>query len=89
MGDLNLNPDTESIRMIEEAGYRNLIAKHDIKTTRGEMNRKLHPEWAGGKYGYQEFADYTFVSKKVSVTGFEVPEAEVSDHLPMILEIDA
>ncbi|MEK7614944.1 MAG: endonuclease/exonuclease/phosphatase family protein, partial [Patescibacteria group bacterium] len=56
MGDFNLFPDTESIRMFEKAGFQNLITKYNIKTTRGSLIRTLFPEYANGPYGYQEFA---------------------------------
>ncbi|MFA5945808.1 MAG: endonuclease/exonuclease/phosphatase family protein [Patescibacteria group bacterium] len=88
MGDFNLFPETESIKMFERAGYRNLVVEYNIKTTRGSHMRKLHPQHEHGKYGFQEFADYTFVSPGVHVQSFEVPDEPVSDHLPMILEID-
>lgn len=87
MGDFNLLPDTESIRMFAQAGYRNLIDDHQIPTTRGSICRQLHPEFATGKYGFQEFADYTFVTPGINVKSFDVPDAPISDHLPMILEI--
>ncbi len=88
LGDFNLLPDTESIRMFAENGYRNLVLEHDIKTTRGSNNRKLHPQYEHGKYGFQEFADYTFVTPGIHVKAFSVPDEPISDHLPMILEIE-
>jgi endonuclease/exonuclease/phosphatase family metal-dependent hydrolase len=87
MGDFNLFPNTKSIRMIEESGYRNLVVENNIKTTRGSHMRKLFPEYEHGKYGFQEFADYTFVTLGIEVESFEVPDLPISDHLPMILEI--
>ena len=84
MGDFNLLLETESIRMFESAGYRNLISEFKISTTRGTLHKQLHPEYAGR---YQEYADYTFVTPGLKVTSFEVPDVPVSDHLPMILEI--
>ncbi len=87
MGDFNLFPDTESIKMFENQGFHNLIRDYKITTTRGSHMRKLFPEYEHGKYGFQEFADYTFVSPGVDVKSFEVPDVPISDHLPMILEI--
>ncbi len=86
LGDFNLMPDTESVRMWERAGYRNLVAEYGIKSTRGSNHRKLSPQYANTPEGYQEFADYTFTSPGVKVTSFEVPDIPLSDHLPMILE---
>jgi len=88
MGDFNLLPNTESVQMFKPAGFRNLIEEYKISSTRGTNNRKLHPEFGVGKYGFQEFADYTFVSPEIKVTEFTVPEVPVSDHLPMILKIE-
>lgn len=88
LGDFNLFPDTESIRMIEESGYRNLVNEFGITTTRGSNMHKLFPQYEHGKYGFQEFADYAFASPEVRVLDFVVPDVAVSDHLPLILEID-
>jgi endonuclease/exonuclease/phosphatase family metal-dependent hydrolase len=87
MGDFNLRPETESIRMFEPAGYRNLIGEFEITTTRGTMHKQLNPKYANTPEGYQEYADYTFVTPGIKVTSFEVPDVPISDHLPMILEI--
>ena len=73
-GDFNLNSDTESIRILEK-NLRNLIKEYHIQTTRN----KLYP-------GPEKFADYIFVSKDIKVTNFQVPDIEVADHLPMILQ---
>jgi hypothetical protein len=88
-GDFNLLPETESVRVFERAGFRNLISEYQIKTTRGTLIKQLNPEYAHGPNGFQEFADYTFVSPKLHVTSFEVPDLPISDHLPMILDISS
>lgn len=74
VGDFNLDINTKSIQMLEGI-MDNLIRIYNIKTTRN----KFFP-W-GDKY-----ADFTFVSKEIKVVDFQVPNLEVSDHLPMILE---
>ncbi|MBI4036249.1 endonuclease/exonuclease/phosphatase family protein [Candidatus Daviesbacteria bacterium] len=79
VGDFNLMPNTKSIQMIEEH-MRNLISESNIERTRS----KLNPHY--NKADDQKFADYTFVSEDIKVRDFEVPNIEVSDHLPMILE---
>lgn len=89
MGDFNLLPETESIRKIERAGYRNLISEFSVRTTRGSLVKKLHPEYGIGPFGFQEYADYAFVTSGVKVNSFQVPDVPVSDHLPLILEITA
>lgn len=73
-GDFNLLPDTESLAILKE-GLVDLIETHEITTTRSSFYER--PE---------RFADYTLVSPEVNVRRFEVPQIEVSDHLPMILE---
>jgi len=85
-GDFNSLPHIESIRAFERNGFRDLVKEFEIKTTRGSMMRKLFPQYEHGSYGFQEFADYTFVTPGVTVESFEVPDEPISDHLPMILE---
>lgn len=82
-GDFNLMPKTKSVRMFEEEGYKNLIKEFNIKDTRGRLN---HRQFA--KKDIQYFADYVFVSPEVKVKGFEVPNVEISDHLPLILDFE-
>lgn len=81
-GDFNLMPNTESIEMFEKKGYVDLIKKYGIKATRNEFAVKKYP----GHELY--FCDYVFVSPEIKVKSFEVPEMTISDHLPMILEIE-
>lgn len=81
-GDFNLNPDTESIAMIEKAGLRNLITEFQIKSTRTTH----YPEKKRAKWPH---ADYVFVSKNVQVKSFSVDiDSLISDHAPMYLEIE-
>lgn len=88
-GDFNLLPDTKSITQFEERGFSNLIKEFAISSTRGSLFRKLHPEYADMPGGFQEFADYTFVSSGIEVKKFEVPDVPVSDHLPMVVVSNA
>lgn len=81
MGDFNLLPDTQSISLFEEAGYRNLISEYEIDTTRNEL------AWARYPDSKQLFADYAFVSQDVQVLDFQVPKNEISDHLPLELTL--
>lgn len=81
-GDFNLLPHTESIRMVTDKGFRNLIEEYAISTTRNRLAWEQFPD------NKQLFADYTFVSSGVRVLDFTVPDIEVSDHLPMIVDID-
>lgn len=73
-GDFNLGINTKSIKILEN-NLRNLIKEYSIKTTRN----KHFPGW-------EKFADYTFVSPDINIKSFQVPDVDISDHLPMILE---
>lgn len=88
VGDFNLFPNTKSIKIFEENYYRNLIGDFRIKTTRGTLVKQMHPEYGTSPAGFQEFADYTFVTDGIAVKSFEVPDLPLSDHLPMILKFD-
>lgn len=88
IGDFNLFPETKSIQLFTKNGYRDLISDFSITTTRGTHMRKLFPEYENGKYGFQEFADYTFTSPEIKINSFEVPDLPLSDHLPMILNFE-
>lgn len=82
-GDFNLMPDTQSIRMIEQSGMRNMIAEFSIRSTRSELALNSYPE--GDR---QYFADYVFVSPGIRIKNFMVPNMAVSDHLPLIMEFE-
>ena len=79
-GDFNLMPDTQSIRMIEHTGMRNLITDFRVPTTRNQLSYGHYPETER-----QYFADFAFVSPAIRVTNFQVPAMEISDHLPLVL----
>lgn len=73
-GDLNLRPDTESMKILEK-GMHNLIQRYSINSTR----TSLYPK-------EEKFADYVLTCPKIEINGFEVLKDEVSDHAPLILE---
>lgn len=75
-GDFNLLPDTESLKMFETAGLKNLIKEYQISSTRTSFYTKQ-----------EKFADYIFVTKGVTVKEFKVLPDEVSDHAPLLIEI--
>lgn len=77
-GDFNLNPDTESVKIIEDFGLKNLIRENKITSTRTTLYKK----------DGNPFADYTFVSKDIEVKSFEIMKEEVSDHAAMKLTIN-
>jgi exonuclease III len=80
-GDFNLMPQTESVKIIERAGMKNLIKKYKIKNTRNSISWKRY-------HNRQSFADFTFVSSGIKVKNFKVPYVLASDHLPMVLEFE-
>lgn len=77
MGDFNLNPDTQSLAILQ-SWMKNLISEYHIQNTRSKLYRK---------YGQTHFADYAIVSPQIIVKDFNVPYMEISDHLPLILTI--
>ncbi len=79
-GDFNFLPETEAYRTLSEGGYRELVQEYKVPTTRNHLYWDNRPQ-------KHLFSDYIFVSKDVDVKGLLVPEVEVSDHLPLILEI--
>ena len=76
VGDFNLWPETESLKLLE-AGMRNLIKKNGITSTRSPLYNKEN-----------KFADYALVSPDVKVNGFKVLPDVVSDHLAMLLDVE-
>lgn len=79
LGDLNLRPETESVRKLEVAGMRNLITEYGIGSTRTSLYDSLAEE---------PHADYAFVSDGIDVKDFRVLPDEVSDHAALYLEFD-
>lgn len=76
-GDFNLLPDTKSVQMFEDAGLRNLIKEFGIISTRTSFYTKP-----------QKFADYVFISKDLNLKDFKVLPDEVSDHAPLLIEVE-
>ncbi|MCI5050747.1 MAG: endonuclease/exonuclease/phosphatase family protein [Candidatus Pacebacteria bacterium] len=76
-GDFNLSPDTDSLKMLSNLGLINLISEFNITDTRTSLYEKEN-----------RFADYTFISPEIKVKEFKVLPDEVSDHAPLLLEIE-
>ena len=74
-GDFNLAPETQSLKMFEEVGLKNLIKDYGIKSTRTSCYTK--PE---------KHASYVFVSNNIEIKSFQILPDEVSDHLPLLFE---
>lgn len=81
VGDFNLLPETESIKIIDKE-FRNLVIEHNIKSTVPDHDRGT--EYKRGKF----VMDYIFVNDKIKVNHFEVIDTNISDHLPLILDFD-
>lgn len=81
-GDFNLLPETESIQMFESNGYRDLIKDYKIETTRNRLGWERYPN------NKQYYSDYIFLSPETKLKNFAVIQNEISDHLPLILEIE-
>lgn len=71
-GDFNLNPETQSIKKLEDFGLRNLIREYKITSTRTSYYTKPN-----------KFADYIFITKDIKLKDFKVLPDEVSDHAPL------
>jgi endonuclease/exonuclease/phosphatase family metal-dependent hydrolase len=69
-GDFNLTPQSESLKILEDVGLKNLISEYGITSTRSSFYPK--PE---------KYADYILTSKGVHDSDFEVLPDEASDHL--------
>jgi endonuclease/exonuclease/phosphatase (EEP) superfamily protein YafD len=80
-GDFNLRENSQSVGNFSNAGYRDLIKDLGIKTTRNELSLSLYEHKL-------YFCDYVFVSEDARVASFVVPAITVSDHLPLILELE-
>ncbi len=76
-GDFNLTPDTESLKLLEEVGLKNLVKDFGVTSTRTSHYKK--PE---------KFADYILTSPSLNIKKFEVLPDEVSDHSPLCVEIE-
>lgn len=75
-GDFNVGPQSETLKILTEAGFVDLVT---TRTARGTRN-SLYPK-------PERHADYLMVNQHVNVSHFEVIfEPEVSDHCPLILE---
>lgn len=75
-GDFNLSPDTESLAIVER-GMRNLVKEYGVTSTRTSFYDKEN-----------KFADYILVSPEVTVKDFRVLPDEVSDHAPLLIEVE-
>jgi len=76
-GDFNVEPNSETLKILSEAGLTDLVTTRTTKGTRNSQYKKK-----------SRFADYMLVNEHTNVLDFNVIfEPEVSDHCPLILTI--
>lgn len=76
-GDLNVEPESETIRILTAAGLTELVTARGVQGTRTSHYTKPG-----------RFADYMLVSDAGAVRGFDVVrDPEVSDHCPLVLDL--
>ncbi|MEM6300127.1 MAG: endonuclease/exonuclease/phosphatase family protein [Pseudomonadota bacterium] len=76
-GDFNVEPESETLNILGEAGYVELV------TTRGFTSTRTTEYKKPGK-----FADYLLIDNEQAVRGFEVvSDPVVSDHCPLVLTL--
>lgn len=76
-GDFNVEPDSETLRILADAGLNELVTGRGFTSTRNSQYKKPG-----------RFADYMLVSEPETVKGFDVVhDPEVSDHCPLILNV--
>lgn len=80
-GDFNVELHTKSVGTFQDHGYQDLIKQFNIDTTRNHFAWDRYPD------NKQYYSDYLFLNDKVTYKKFLVPKNEVSDHLPLILEM--
>ena len=80
-GDFNILPETESVKMFKKNGYRDLISDFNISNTRNRFAWENYPD------SKQYHFNYIFLDSSVKIKSFVVPDIEISDHLPLILDI--
>ncbi|WP_174822826.1 endonuclease/exonuclease/phosphatase family protein [Ruegeria lacuscaerulensis] len=76
-GDFNVEPDSQTLSILSEAGLSELVTGQGFISTRNSQYKKP------GRY-----ADYMLINRKEEVKSFDVIyDPEVSDHCPLILEL--
>jgi len=79
LGDFNLFPDTPSMQVFFN-DFVSLVDKYNIETTRPKSNELSNLK--------RNVVDYILVSRDIKVNSFAVPDSDVSDHLPLILDFE-
>ncbi len=78
-GDFNMDPNTQAMAQVEK--HLTSVFKYDLPTT-FNMQRKTNP-------GYAEAAvDMFFVSPEIKIISHACKQVDVSDHLPLVVELE-
>ena len=76
-GDFNVEPASDTLKILVDAGMTELVTDQSYKTTRNSYYKKP------GK-----FADYMLINRENEVQNFQVVhDPEVSDHCPLVMEL--
>ncbi len=76
-GDFNVEPDSETLRILAAAGLSELVTGRGFSSTRNSHYKKPG-----------RFADYMLINDAQAVRGFDVIyDPEVSDHCPLLLTL--
>ena len=76
-GDFNVEPDSQTLSILSEAGLSELVTGQGFNGTRNSQYEK------SGRY-----ADYMLINREEEMKRFDVIyDPEVSDHCPLILEL--
>jgi endonuclease/exonuclease/phosphatase family metal-dependent hydrolase len=78
-GDFNLFPNTPSMQVFYK-DFISLVDKYGVITTRPQDNELSDLK--------RNVVDYILVSKDIAVKSFKIPDSNISDHLPLILDFD-
>lgn len=78
-GDTNATPNNQAIKNIEQ--HLHTIFKDELTTT-FNMRRKENPGYATA------VVDMIFISPDIKVLSHSCPDIDVSDHLPLVAELD-
>jgi endonuclease/exonuclease/phosphatase family metal-dependent hydrolase len=76
-GDFNVEPDSETLESLTDAGLTDLVTGRGFESTRNSHYKK------SGR-----FADYMLINREEAVRDFDViHDPEVSDHCPLVLRL--
>ena len=76
-GDFNVEPDSETLAILAEAGLTELVTGRGFESTRNTHYKKPG-----------RFADYMLINREEAVRSFDViHDPEVSDHCPLVLQL--